>query len=45
MDEMAELREHRAEQAALFHLGAEDASAAEESSGDHVNESFELASF
>ena len=38
VDEMAELREHRAEQAALFHLGAENASAAEESSGDHVNE-------
>jgi len=38
VDEMAELREHAAEQAALFNLGAEDASAAEESSGDQVNE-------
>jgi len=38
VDEMAELREHAAEQAALFNLGAEDASTAEEASGDHVNE-------
>ena len=34
-DEMAELREHAAEQAALFNLGAEEADSAEQStSGD-----------
>jgi hypothetical protein len=38
VDEMAVLREHAAEQAALFNLGAEDAGSAEESSADHVNE-------
>jgi hypothetical protein len=38
-DELAELREHAAEQAALFNLGAEDADAAEQSaSGDSVGE-------
>ena len=35
VDEMAELREHAAEQAALFNLGAEEADTTEEStSGD-----------
>ena len=39
VDEMAELRKHAAEQAALFNLGAEDADTAEESSSsDHVSE-------
>jgi len=38
VDEMAELREHAAEQAALFNLGAEDAGTAEEPSGDHLGE-------
>jgi hypothetical protein len=38
VDEMAELRKHAAEQAALFNLGAEEADTAEESSGDHVGE-------
>ena len=38
VDEMAELREHAAEQAALFNLGGEDASAAEQSTGDHLGE-------
>ena len=38
VDEMAELREHAAEQAALFNLGTEDADSPEHStSGDHVN--------
>ena len=38
-DEMAELREHAAEQAALFNLGADDADTAEQSaSGDRVGE-------
>lgn len=32
VDEMAELREHAAEQAALFNIGANDASIPEESS-------------
>ena len=36
VDEMAELREHAAEQAALFNLGAEDAGTAEESTADHL---------
>jgi len=31
VDEMAELRQHAAEQAALFNLGAEDAGTAEQS--------------
>jgi hypothetical protein len=39
VDEVAEMRAHAAEQAALFDLGAEQADTAEESSpGDHVNE-------
>jgi len=39
VDEMAELREHAAEQAALFNLGAEDTGAADESTrGDHIGE-------
>jgi len=39
VDEMAELRKHAAEQAALFDLGAEDADTAQESSpGDHLGE-------
>jgi hypothetical protein len=38
VDEMAELRKHAAEQAALFNLGAEDDRAAEESTGDHAGE-------
>ena len=38
-DELAELREHAAEQAALFNLGAEDADTAEQSaSSDRVGE-------
>jgi hypothetical protein len=36
-DEMAELREHAAEQAALFNVGAEHADT-EDSSSDHINE-------
>jgi len=39
VDEMAELREHAAEQAALFNLGVEEADTAEESvPGDQVSE-------
>ncbi|HEV2400880.1 MAG TPA: hypothetical protein VGS27_28360 [Candidatus Sulfotelmatobacter sp.] len=39
IDEMAELRKHAAEQAALFNLGAEEADSAEPSiPGDRVNE-------
>ena len=39
VDEMAELHEHAAEQAALFNLGVEEADTAEESTpGDHVSE-------
>jgi len=39
VDEMAELREHAAEQAALFNLGAEEADSPEQSTpGDHVSE-------
>jgi len=34
VDEMAELREHAAAQAALFNIGVEDAEAAEESTPD-----------
>ena len=34
VDEMAELREHAAAQAALFNIGAEDTETAEESSRD-----------
>lgn len=38
-DELAELHEHAAEQAALFNLGAEDADTAEQpASGDRVGE-------
>ena len=37
-DEMAELRKHAAEQAELFNLGAEDAGAAEEPTGDHLGD-------
>jgi len=38
VDEMAELREHAAEQAALFNLGAEDLGTVEESAGDQLGE-------
>jgi hypothetical protein len=39
IDEMAELRKHAAEQAALFNLGAKDEDNAEQSNhGDHVDE-------
>jgi hypothetical protein len=39
VDEMAELRRHAAEQAALFNLGAEDSDSAEPSnSADHAGE-------
>ena len=39
VDEMAELREHAAEQAALFNLGREEAKPEEESApGDRVGE-------
>ena len=38
VDEMAELREHAAEQAALINLGAEDADTADESTSDHLDE-------
>ena len=39
VDEMAELREHAAEQAALFNLGREEAKTEEESApGHHVAE-------
>ena len=39
VDEMAELREHAAEQAALFNLGREEAKTEEESApGHHVGE-------
>jgi hypothetical protein len=34
VDEMAELREHAAAQAALFNIGADETEAAEESSAD-----------
>lgn len=37
-DEMAELREHAAEQAALFNLGAEDIDAEQSASDDRVGE-------
>jgi hypothetical protein len=38
VDDMTEMREHAAEQAALFNLGTEDADSPEHStSGDHVN--------
>ena len=38
VDEMAELREHAAEQAALFNLGTDDGGTAEEATGDHFSE-------
>ena len=39
IDEMAELRKHAAEQAALFNLGAKDEDNTEQSNhGDHVGE-------
>jgi hypothetical protein len=39
IDEMAELRKHAAEQAALFNLGAEDEDTAQQSTqDDHVSE-------
>jgi hypothetical protein len=38
VDEMAELREHAAEQAALFNLGVDDDGNADESTRDHHRE-------
>jgi hypothetical protein len=38
VDEMAELREHAAEQAALFNVGTEPDSAEHSGPGDHANE-------
>jgi hypothetical protein len=39
VDEVAELREHAAEQAALFNFGVEEVDTAEESTpGDHVSQ-------
>jgi len=38
VDEMAELRKHAAEQAALFNVGADEADTRERSTGDHVGE-------
>ncbi|HUM05236.1 MAG TPA: hypothetical protein VLT90_07235 [Terriglobales bacterium] len=38
IDEMAELRKHAAEQAALFNLGKEEPDTAEQSTGDHIGE-------
>lgn len=39
IDEMAELRRHAAEQAALFNLGADDEDAADQSTqGDHLRD-------
>jgi hypothetical protein len=38
VDEMAELRKHAAEQAALFNLGADEADTTERSTGDHLGE-------
>lgn len=38
VDEMAELRKHAAEQAALFNLGGEDSSSTDDSTGDHIGE-------
>jgi len=38
VDEMAELRAHAAEQAALFNLGAEDDDLAKEATGDHLGD-------
>ena len=38
VDEMAELRQHAAEQAALFNIGADEAASAEDLRGDHLGE-------
>ena len=39
VDDMAELREHAAEQAALFNVGAEESDSTEQSApGDHFSE-------
>jgi hypothetical protein len=38
VDEMAELREHAAEQAALFNLGTEDNGTGEDATSDHFSE-------
>ena len=38
VDEMAQLREHAAEQAALFNLGTEDAATEEAPSDDHLGD-------
>ncbi len=38
VDEMAELRQHAAEQAALFNLGAEEGGPVEKSTVDHPGE-------
>jgi hypothetical protein len=38
VDDMAEMHEHAAEQAALFNVGAEDSSTVEESTRDHLGE-------
>ena len=38
VDEMAELRKHAAEQAALFNVGADDTDTAERSTSDHLGE-------
>lgn len=38
VDEMAELREHGEEQAALFKVGAEDVDIAEEPNGDRLGD-------
>ncbi|HVN21025.1 MAG TPA: hypothetical protein VMU05_19725 [Dongiaceae bacterium] len=38
IDEMAEMRRHAEEQAALFNVGTEDAGATEESTADHRSE-------
>jgi hypothetical protein len=38
VDDMAELREHAAEQAALFSLGVEEAKTEDEFAPDHVGE-------
>jgi len=38
VDEMAELRKHAAEQAALFNVGADDTDTAERSTSDHLGD-------
>ena len=46
LDEMAELREHAAEQAALFNLGVEEAKTKQESApGDHGGEDLVFCRF